>query len=247
MFSLFAQKPAAPAPAAPNAQQGQQGQPTQQQANNTQNQPTGNPGSTPGSTGSNGANGGNEGNNSPVNPMDAYGKMFDNTGLQADKPPSFSIAPDVMDKVVGQQDFTKGINPELFQKVLQGDSNAFMEVLNSVGRNAYRSSIEHGGMLTDQFVSAREGHSNKGFSSKVKQELTTNALSGTPNFQHPVVRKQLTEIATRMSQLHPDASPQEIADLSKQYLTDLSSVINPPADTKAQEASKETDWDKYFS
>lgn len=233
--------------------QGQQGQQQpnqqqqQQQQSQQQNQPQGGPGTTPEQNNQSGGNGGNAGTNSPANPMDAYSKMFDNQATNSDKAPSFTIAPEVMDNVVKQQDFTKGMNPELFQKVLQGDQNAFMEVMNTVGRNAYRSAIEHGGMLTDQFVGAREKYSEKGFSSKIKQELTSNALSGTPNYQHPVVKQQLTEIATRMSKLHPDATPQEIAEMSKRFLADMSSAVNPTPNQNQETSKKEVDWDQFFA
>jgi hypothetical protein len=210
---------------------GNQGNPSNNQGNNPQgNQPDPNAGS-----------------NQTVNPLDIYNKMFDNTNTQVDAAPEFNLDPGNMDKIVGGMDFMNGIDPDLMQRAMSGDSKAFMEVIQNSNRNVYRSAIEHGGVLNSKFVSAREAHNNKGLSGKVKQELTTNALSKTPNFQHPVVRQQLTEIAQRLHRANPDASPEDIAESAKKYLTDLAGALNP--DTGKETAAKgnaEPDWDKFF-
>lgn len=217
-------------------QQQPQNQNIQQQPNIQQQQP-----------GTGVANASNAGTNEPQDPLKIYENLFDNKNTQEDKAPTFSIDPKVMDQVVGSQDFTKGINPELFQKAMQGDQQAFFEMMNNVGRNAYRNAIEHGGMLTDRFVGAREAHSSKGLSGKVREELTTHALGNVPNFKNPVVKAQLTEVAKRLQSQHPDAAPAEIAEMAKDYITKLASALNP-TDPKAQEASQnvEVDWNKFF-
>lgn len=190
--------------------------------------------------------------NEPANPLDVYSKMFDNPS-NTEAAPSFSIDPKVMDQVVGSQDFMQGVDPELMQKATSGDTQALLQLINHSTRNAYRAAIEHGGVLTDKFVGAREQHSQKGFSSRVKQELTTNALSKTPNFQHPVVRKQLTEVAQRLQSQHPDASPEEIAEMSKDYLTQLAGALNPEDPSKKggnkpeAEERGEDYWNNFFA
>lgn len=191
-------------------------------------------------------NGQNAGSNTPADPLAIYGKMFDNP-TQTDAPPSFSIDPKVMDGVVSSQDFMSGLNPEVMQKAQQGDWNAITEMIQHTSRQAYRAAIEHGGVLTDKFVGAREQYGNKSLPSRVRQELTSNELANTPNFQNPVVKKQLTQIASRLETLHPDATPQEIARMSRQYLTDMASAIQDPASNQQQQATQGTDWDKFFA
>jgi len=85
--------------------------------------------------------------------------------------------------------------------------------------------------------------------------LTQGALANTPNFAHPVVRQQLKEVATRLSGQYPDASPQEIADMSRDYITQLADAVRPPSDPKANsgksgaavEERGEEYWNNYFS
>lgn len=245
-FSATRQQPAqAPAASpAPNVNTNQPGNPQQVQNNANQNQPGGN-----NPTG--GQGGQNTNQQTPVNPLDSYSKMFDNPSTEGDAPPSFTLDPKTMDNVVKSQDFTKGIDPAVLQKAQAGDAASLFEVIQSVGRNSYRAAIEHGGMLTDKFVGAREAHSGKNVGSKVREELVSNSLSNTPNFSHPVVRKQLTEIATRFQKQHPDATPEEIANMSKKYLGDLMQAISPakkdPAiERQEAEVRGEQYWDQYF-
>jgi hypothetical protein len=253
-FNFF-NKPAA------NSQQGQQGQQGQSQnTNNPQNQGNGqNQGgsATLPNQGNNGQpvnNGQNAQNQPPANPLDMYSKMFDNPATEGDKSPTFAIDPKIMDSVVSSQDFMQGVDPELLQKATTGDTQALLQIINSVGRNAYRASIEHGGMLTDKFVGAKLSHEGKSLGSKVRQELTMNTLSNTPNFQHPVVKKQLTEIAQRLQQANPEATPEEVAKAAKEYITELSRALNPDSDkqgngsntTPAAEERGEEYWNNFF-
>ena len=247
-------------------QQQQQQQPQNNQAQNNQqqqqiqqNQPGGGQGNGNGATLPNmnnnqpgGGNFQNTQNQPQANPLDSYSKMFDNVNTDGDNAPAFSIDPKIMDQVVGSQDFTKGINPEVMQKAMTGDVHSLLEIIQQAGRNSYRAAIEHGGLLTDKFVGIREAHNAKGLGGRVRQELTNNALSSTPNYQHPIVRRQLTEIASRLQAQNPDASPEEIANSAKQYLQDLVSAINPTKDSKdSQDPSKTQErgqeyWDKFF-
>lgn len=167
-----------------------------------------------------------QGDNKPVDPFAAYSKMFDNPA-NTDIAPSFTIDDKVLGSVADAQDFMKGINPELMQQATSGDVGAMMKMMNEVARNAYKTSLQHSGRLTEGFVGSRESFTEKGFTTKVRGELTANALTGTPNFKNPVVRKQLIQIAESLQKQHPDAAPEEIAQMSRDYITELGKAINP--------------------
>ena len=200
------------------------------------------------STNNAGTNGGNEGTNQQTtNPLDAYAKMFDNSLKAPEAPPSFNLDPATLDSVTGSMDFLKGINPEIVARAKGGDTEAIFEMMNASNRNAYRAAMEHGSKLTDKFVGMRDDFNGKGLSGRVREELTINAISGDGKATHPVVRQQLKEIATKLQRDNPDASPQQIADAAKKYVSDLNSAINPSASQESSKpASKEVDWDKWF-
>lgn len=234
---------------APPMQQGtQQVQQSTQQGNNQQRQTmngdqTNNQNANPPGDGNNG----NSGNATPPDPLSPFAKMWDTPG-EGDKAPSFTLDPKTLDSVSGSQDFMKGIDPALMQKLQSGDMTVLPDIIQASTRNAYRSALEHGSMLTDKFVGARETHNEKSFANRVKGELTQVALSDTRNYAHPVVRTQLTEIAKKLQAQHPDSSPQEIAKMSKDYLNELVTAINPEKapDKPAPGTVGSTNWDKYF-
>lgn len=206
--------------------------PTQQAA-----APTGENGKMPGS------------DQTTVNPLDAYAKIFDKV---ADKPeeaaPSFNIDPKVLNEVSSKLNFTQDISPELMQQATNGDSNALIQIMNQVAQSAYRASLSHASTLTDKFVGARTDHALKSVGSSVKKELTTSALSSTPNYQHPVVKEQLNRTAEAFAAQHPDATPQEIAKMAADYIQVLADAISPASNQQqTQKTAGEIDWSEYLS
>ena len=249
-FDFF--KPRQPQQPVNNNQQNQnQNQPQNNNGQNNQNNNQNN-NPDPNNPQQNNLNPGNGNNqnanpNEPANPLDVYGKMFDNPTNNDDTPPSFNIDPKIMDQVVGSQDFMRGINPDLLQKATSGDTQSLLEIIQHTSRNAYRSAIEHGGVLTDKFVGARESYGNKKLPDVLRGHLTEQQLAAnTPNYKHPVVKQQLSDIARRLQKTHPDAQPQEIAEMAKDYLQTFMKAITPAEQNPVANKPKETDWDQFF-
>lgn len=185
-------------------------------------------------------------NETPENPLDIYSKMFENAAKNSDiQAPDFSLDPKVVNEVSSKLDFTKEVPPELMEKALGGDTKALLSVIQQTSQNAYKAALQHGTALTDTFVKQRSDYDQKTINSGVKRELTTHALSDAPNFNHPVVRQELNRVAAQFAKANPDASPQEIAKSAQQYITDLSSALNPAAPKKELEG--EMDWAKYLN
>lgn len=245
IFSLFSGQ---------QGQQGQQnqGQPNQQQNNQDPKNQAGNPGGNnpgPNQNSGNGTNNQTNGtNNQQLDPMDAYAKLFDNANTNQEAAPSFNLDDKTLDQVATNLDFTTGIDPELMQKATGGDVQALIQLMQQTQRNTYKTLMKHNSVLTDKFVGARESHNEKALGSKVRNELTVNELAGAPNYKHPVVRKQLTEIAQKMQAANPDASPQEIATAARQYITDLYKAMNPEDSSSKpnQQDGGPVNWDSYF-
>lgn len=231
IFDLFAAKPAAETPpAAPAA---------------GDNKPAEGLSASPATTDAAGKMPGT--NTMPENPLDAYAKMFDNaaknSGIQA---PDFALDPKLVNDVASKMDFTKDLPPELMENALKGDVKALLGVIQATSQNAYKAALSHGTALTDTFVKNSAEYNNKQMKSGVRGELTTQALSDAPNFDHPVIRQELIRVAEQFAKANPDAPPQEIAASAKQYMTDIASALNPKAPAKP-EANGERDWMKYLS
>ena len=190
------------------------------------------------------------------NPIDQYKKMLyaadNNSAIEA---PSFSLDPKIVADVASKMDFTKGLNPELIQKATSGDAASMMQLIQEVGRNSYRASLEHATKLTDTHLGQRSEFESKRVKEGVRSQLTSDALSQgsdtNANLNHPVVKAELNRIAKSFanSPEYADASPQEIARAAKQYMTDLHNALNPadPNKTKEGQAKKgEIDYMAYL-
>lgn len=186
--------------------------------------------------------------NEPVNPLDAYAKLFSKAENQTpDEAPKFSLDPKTLNEVSSKFDFTQGLDPQLVQKASQGDAQSLIAMMQHVGQSAYKAALSHGSVLTDQFVGARTAHEMKGVSGIVRNELTQGALASTPNYSHPVVKEQLNKTAEAFRAQYPDAAPQEIAKMASDYIQVLANAINPAASTQKTEPSEGTDWTKYLT
>ena len=230
IFDMFSTKP--DAPAAP--------------VNNTQSAPQKALSDPPPSVNANGKMPGTD--STPENPLDVYSKMFENanknSGIEA---PKFSIDPKVLGEVSSKMDFTAGIDQALIQKASSGDAAAMMEIIRKSGQNAYKAALEHNTALTDTFLSSRAEYDGKRVASSVKGQLTDQALSGTPNYSHPVIKAELKRVASAYSRANPDASPAAVAEAAKEYINTIAGALNPTA--KADPSSLkdgEIDWDKYL-
>ena len=190
------------------------------------------------------------------NPFDSYQKMFDNAAKNsAIEAPSFSLDPKIVADVASKMDFTKGLNPELIQKATSGDAASMMQLIQEVGRNSYRASLEHATKLTDTHLGQRSEFESKRVKEGVRSQLTSDALSQgsdtNANLNHPVVKAELNRIAKSFanSPEYADASPQEIAKAAKQYMTDLHNALNPAdpkKDKDGQPKGKEIDYFDYL-
>lgn len=182
----------------------------------------------------------------PADPLAPFAKMYD-TPKQADTAPQFALDQTALATAANSLSFLSDADPALMQRAKAGDSEAIMQLIEHTGRQAYQHALSHSSTLTNKFTEAREAFNNKGFGTKVKSELTVNALTGTANFDHPVVRKELIKVAQSIQEQHPDASPQEVAARAKEYITELSRAVNPASASPAGSgAPQSTDWDAYL-
>jgi hypothetical protein len=184
----------------------------------------------------------------PVNPLDVYAKMFENAAKSSDiQAPEFKLDPTVLNDVSSKMDFTKGVNQEDMQKALSGDAQALLKVIQNSTQQAYKAALEHSTTLTDTFVKTRGEFEKKQVAGNVRTQLTDQALSSAPNYDHPVIRNELNRVASQMAKANPDASPQEIAKAAQKYINDLASALNPSAQQDPSKTAGEFDWASYLT
>lgn len=182
------------------------------------------------------------------NPLDMYKALYENAGKDTEPvAPSFKLDPEILNKVSSSMDFTKGVEEDLLNKALSGDSKALLSVMQHVGRNAYSASLEHATALTDTHLSQRQEYDTKRLNEGVRSRLTEEALTSAPNYSHPVLKAELNRIASMIARQNPDASPSQIAKQAQEHLNNLSDALKRDTTPASAKREKEIDWTKYLT
>jgi len=139
--------------------------------------------------------------NKPVDPLAAYGKLFEESKETPEAPPSFKLDPELVGKTASSMNFLQGMPQEVVQAAQNGDANALMQMMNITAQKAYQAALSHSSHLTDKFVDSRSKFDmERGLAPRVKSELTQQALSSAPNYSNPVVREKTQCKKTRRFQ-----------------------------------------------
>ena len=200
----------------------------------------------------------NEGQSTTPNPLDIYGKMFENIP-DADKnsaPPSLNLDSSVLDKVTKDLDFTKGIDQASLDALQSGDLSSLPSILNLVAKQAYSTAMQHNSALVDKFVAQRSEYDAQRIAPTVRGALTETHLSNdVSGLEFPGMKQQLSETASRLAKHYPDQSPEWIATQAKSYVKDMAMQalgIKPDqlqtlqSNQQRQQAAESVDWSTYF-
>lgn len=192
--------------------------------------------------------------NTMQSPLDAYASLFDNSasGQNELQAPRFQLAPEAISKAADSLDFLSDLPEELLSEIQQGKPQAFLAAINHVGRKAYSTAISHQSHLTDRFSEANRQYEDKTLGSKIKSHLTQNSVQGLPEAQsHPVVRDSIKRIAQDLQKHHPDASPEQLVQMAKDYYVNIAKSIAPDSFAANQQQKSQgqgaIDWDSYIT
>ena len=172
--------------------------------------------------------------------------------------PQFNLTPDAISKAAGKMDFMANLPPELAEKVKSSNGSFDFETLsaliNHAGRTAYSRAMEHGTALTGNFVEARVQHERQGLPEHLRTYLAKSRTLGKKQIDNPVVREHMALISERIANKFPDATEDEIAELTHEYFTTMAREINPdafggPMDDKkgTQPVGEIQDFDSYLA
>jgi hypothetical protein len=219
----------------------------------------GNPANNQNPAGGNQPNNGNS--NQPTNnpeqmqdPMKAYANMWNPaTPDQNNKPPEYTINPEIMKKVTDSMDFAQGLPQELAEKLQSGEQLSGQEIvamMNHVGRTTYAHAMNHQSKLTEKFVGLHGEHFQKNLPQQMKKYLTNQRVRGLPSAQgNPVVQQHMEQIAERLTASNPDASDEWIAEQTKNYFVNMARMISPdefPTSSSGRAQPNEIDWDAFM-
>ena len=177
-------------------------------------------------------------------------KMDAGTGGGAPQTSIYDIPADKVQQLIGGQNFTSGLNPEQVQAALNGDVNAFMQVINTAAQNAAGFSLQSTmGALKASSTHERESW-EKALPGQFKKLSASDKISEkNPIFRHEAAAPILESLKGAFLSKYPNATPDELADLAQSYLADFVDTVRPSAQPTPQQtaAANGTDWGTFFS
>lgn len=221
-------------------------QPQQAQQNQQQVQPSAAPGgmnnpantqvasNAPGTTGQRAAVDANLPQNLDKKaPLDEFSKLWEPPAApkEGQKPDmtKFSrpkLDPAKFNEGVSKMSFTRGLDPALVTKALSGDAEAFMTVLEGVGREAFSNSFQaaerYQGQLLDNYDRTVSARIPKEIGRQETRQLLVQSNKG---LEHPSVLPLISQVQKQFEGLYPDASPAELKEAATRYLKEVATLI----------------------
>lgn len=247
----------------PTAQGNQQTQQPQGNQQNNQQQQT--PGGAAGGNGSGGPAGrmdapGNstmQPGGNPMNPMDPYLKLMTPSAdvqkqLQDRNTPQSlfgAVDPAAFDAQIKKASFTDGIDPAKAQAALGGDVQALMDLLNTVGQNSFKSSLQMSQGMVEHGVKTGIGNFDSSLDSRFRDLQLRNQNSNNAALQHPLGKAMLSGIAQQIATANPKMSPTEVQTKAEEALSMFATQMAPQkqGESDNQNGPQEADWEKFLN
>lgn len=168
----------------------------------------------------------------PQNPLDSYTALYENANKASpDKPLSLALDSKVVKDVANTMQFTTGFDPAVLTAAMGGNQEAFLQVMNQVGRNAYEQALVHGTTVTGKYLDLAAPQQAKHVGELVRTNLVNASVADDGMFSHPVMQQEFNRMATMIAAANPEASPHSIAAQTKAYFTNLAQAMGMQPNT----------------
>src|SRR5574341_309566 len=219
-----------------------------------------NPGADPNNvTGPNNL-GGNKGSEQG-SPLDGFADIFkiDPNAAPQQDPLSqklLELDPKKLGESVSKMDFTRNLNQELVQKALQGDSQAFGQVLNSAFQGAFAASTQMMVGLMKQAITKNNGRFNSVLEGRFRDFQINSSNSNNKVLNHPSVKPVLAAIRQQIanSPVGKNLSASEIQQKAEEYfmatadaLTSLKTELGDKDKAKGGGGGQDYDFSMFLS
>lgn len=188
-------------------------------------------------------------------PLDQFQKLWETAPNTNPNGPVFNVTPQQIQAEAAKMNFAATVAPEIIQKALTGDANAFAQAINIASQNAFAHATHATTIMVDKALEKRLGE----FSAKLPDQIRdyqaqTGLANENPMFSNPAVKPLVTMVQKQMATQFPTATPEQINAHVKEYLTGVFGAITPqqaaaqgdpnnlPFGTKSG-----TDWEKLLS
>lgn len=194
----------------------------------------------------------------PANPMDPFLKLLtpskevseQHQNQQATQQSGIfgNLDHNAISEQVKKTSFTSSISPDLAQKALSGDHQAFADYVNQVAQNAFQASIQMSQGMVEHGVKTGQERVNGTLDSRIRDFQLNTHNSQNPALQHPVGKSLLKTMSKQIATANPTMSPQEVNQQAETFFMEFAKMITQPEQDKQQQESQKAagpDWSQW--
>lgn len=215
-----------------------------------------NPGADPANKTSGGANDPNK-NKGPTSPLDDFKDMFkvDPNKKAAADPFSeklFTLDPQKLAAGTAKLDFTRNLNPELVGKALQGDSQAFSQVLNQAIQGSFSMAVQAITGMVENGISRNNERFNSVLEGRFRDFSIDSTESNNPALKHPAAKPVLAAIKKHIAAQDTSLSAADVNKRAEEYFLAMGSAMTSiQTDGQNKDKTKpgsgsDVDWENLF-
>ena len=176
--------------------------------------------------------------NDTGSPLDAFSDIFkmDDNNQQTDPLSQrlLELDPKKFGETVSKMDFTRSLNPELVQKALGGDTQAFNSVLNSAFQSSFAASTQMIVGIMEQAFAKNNGRFSSTLDGKFKNFQLNSTAPTNKALNHPAAKPVLQALRQQIanSTAGKNLSATEINQKAEEYFLAMGKAMDSLGDNK---------------
>lgn len=191
-------------------------------------------------------------------PLDQFAALWQNDTKsqeqQVDPNKIFNVDSKALNAQVKQMNFLGTIPPKVQEALKAGGEDAVkanLYLMNQASQSAFAQVTQ----LVPNIIEAALAKQSEQFESRVAEVVRKNALSNTlietnPIAANPAAQPIVQLVQQAILQKHPNATPQQMAEMTGQYLNNFAQAVQAPqqraAEAEKQKQNASTDFSAFF-
>lgn len=189
-------------------------------------------------------------------PLEQFGKLWEtppvDPNAQSSEPAQ--ITPERILEAAGKVDFSKVLSQTDLQAIA-GGGEAALNALSTVLNKSMQTSYGHSAVAANKIVEQAIAQAEQRFAAKLPTLINTQAsksemLTGNKALSNPAVAPLVEMVHKQFVEKYPNATSNEIAALTQDYMKTVAGVFNPQTPNAGQVAASSKkaaaeDWSEY--
>lgn len=189
----------------------------------------------------------------PKIPLDEFAKLWEaspvTTDPSASGEPSQELTADLVNKALSGTNFASSIPQEQFAAISEGGDaaiEAMKQIANSIAQTAISQSLLISNKLNTRELERALKKQEDSLPALLRGQAASDHLKLTnPLFSNPAVKPVIEATKQQLLQKFPDATPQEITQMTQDYIIAMGATFAPKESVNAN-GGTEVDWEAFF-